>query len=89
MPSPGRGVCSQTAFLNEARPDRRLTAFPLAIPLMAGPGFTATLLIAGRANGSTAHLLMLLGVIVAVVTLCFAISARSDDAIRTELVWRQ
>src|SRR5258708_14325476 len=23
MPSPGRGVCLQTAFLNEARPDRR------------------------------------------------------------------
>jgi hypothetical protein len=23
MPGPGRGVCLQTAFLNEARPDRR------------------------------------------------------------------
>jgi multiple antibiotic resistance protein len=53
---------------------RRLAAFPLAIPLMAGPGaITATLLIAGRADGSVAHLLMLLGVIVAVVTLCFAV----------------
>ncbi len=53
---------------------RRLAAFPLAIPLMAGPGaITATLLIAGRADGSTARLLMLLGVIVAVVTLCLAV----------------
>jgi multiple antibiotic resistance protein len=41
---------------------------------MAGPGaITATLLIAGRADGSTAHLLALLGVIVAVVALCFAV----------------
>ncbi|HEY7242813.1 MAG TPA: MarC family protein [Xanthobacteraceae bacterium] len=53
---------------------RRLAAFPLAIPLMAGPGaITATLLLAGRGSGSTALLLMLLGVIIAVVTLCFAV----------------
>jgi MarC family membrane protein len=53
---------------------RRLAAFPLAIPLMSGPGaITATLLIAGRADGSTAHLLALLGVIGAVVALCFAV----------------
>jgi multiple antibiotic resistance protein len=53
---------------------RRLAAFPLAIPLMAGPGaITATLLIAGRADGSAVHLLALLSVIVAVVALCFAV----------------
>src|SRR6266567_5522549 len=53
---------------------RRLAAFPLAIPLMAGPGaITATLLIAGRADGSAVHLLALLGVFVAVVALCFAV----------------
>jgi MarC family membrane protein len=53
---------------------RRLAAFPLAIPLMAGPGaITATLLIAGRADGSAARLLTLLAVIAAVVTLCFAV----------------
>ncbi|MFM9849729.1 MAG: MarC family protein [Hyphomicrobiaceae bacterium] len=52
---------------------QHIAAFPLAIPLMAGPGaITATLLIAGRADGRIAHVLMLLGVIVAVVAVCLA-----------------
>lgn len=52
---------------------QRIAAFPLAIPLMAGPGaITATILIAGRTDGRVAHLLMLLGIIVAVVAVCFA-----------------
>jgi multiple antibiotic resistance protein len=53
---------------------RHIAAFPLAIPLMAGPGaITATLLISGRAGGGVAYLLMLLGVIVAVAAICFAV----------------
>ena len=51
---------------------RNVAAFPLAIPLLAGPGaITATVLLAGRANG---HLLLpglLLAVVVFVALLCF------------------
>ncbi len=52
---------------------RNIAAFPLAIPLLAGPGaITATVLLAGRADGS----LMLIGLLIAVVALvaaaCFA-----------------
>src|ERR1700730_12575743 len=36
---------------------RNIAAFPLAIPLMAGPGaIAATILLAGRANGDPVHL---------------------------------
>jgi multiple antibiotic resistance protein len=53
---------------------RHIAAFPLAIPLMAGPGaITATLLISGRSGGGAAYLLMLLGVIVVVAAICFAV----------------
>jgi multiple antibiotic resistance protein len=46
---------------------RNVAAFPLAIPLLAGPGaITATLLLAGRAGGQPL-LLSLLGAAVAVV----------------------
>jgi len=45
---------------------RNVAAFPLAIPLMAGPGaITATVLLAGRAEGN----LLLIGVLFAVVAL--------------------
>jgi multiple antibiotic resistance protein len=41
---------------------------------MAGPGaITATVLLAGRADGQPARLVMLLGMIAAVLTLCFAV----------------
>jgi multiple antibiotic resistance protein len=53
---------------------RRISAFPLAIPLMAGPGaITATLLIAGRADHRAAYVGILLAVIVAVSAVCFAV----------------
>jgi multiple antibiotic resistance protein len=53
---------------------RNIAAFPLAIPLMAGPGaITATVLLAGRADAQPVRLVMLLGVIVGVLTLCFAV----------------
>ena len=43
---------------------RNVAAFPLAIPLLAGPGaITATVLLAGRANGD----LLLTGLLIAVV----------------------
>src|SRR5262249_41072433 len=49
---------------------RNLAAFPLAIPLMAGPGaITATILLAGRSGGDTMQLTMLLAVIVIVLAL--------------------
>lgn len=52
---------------------RHVAAFPLAVPLMAGPGaITATLLLAGRAAGDALQLAILVGVIVVVCALCTA-----------------
>jgi multiple antibiotic resistance protein len=49
-----------------------LAAFPLAIPLMAGPGaITATVLLADRASGRPFMLAALIGVIVVVIGLCY------------------
>ena len=48
-----------------------VAAFPLAIPMMAGPGaITATLLLAGQAAYRPAWLAVLLGVVVVVVGAC-------------------
>jgi multiple antibiotic resistance protein len=53
---------------------RNIAAFPLAIPLMAGPGaITATILLAGRSNGDSIQLATLFAVIAAVITLCFVV----------------
>jgi multiple antibiotic resistance protein len=53
---------------------RNIAAFPLAIPLMAGPGaITATVLLAGRSGGDPVRLGMLFGVIVAVMLLCLLV----------------
>jgi multiple antibiotic resistance protein len=50
---------------------RQVAAYPLAIPLMAGPGaITATLLLAGRATGEPANLGILIGVIVVATAIC-------------------
>jgi multiple antibiotic resistance protein len=55
---------------------RNIAAFPLAIPLMAGPGaITATVLLAGRGNGDPARLAILLAVIAVVLVLCFTVFA--------------
>jgi multiple antibiotic resistance protein len=52
---------------------RNIAAFPLAIPLMAGPGaITATVLIAGRTGGNPAALALLIGVICVVMAICYA-----------------
>ena len=55
---------------------RNIAAFPLAIPLMAGPGaITACVLLAGRAGGDPMRLGALLGVIAAVLAFCFVVFA--------------
>jgi len=53
---------------------RNVAAFPLAIPLMAGPGaITATILLAGRADGNPLALATLVGVLGFGVALCFLV----------------
>jgi len=53
---------------------RNVAAFPLAIPLMAGPGaITATLLLAGQASGKPGSLAILIAVVVAVCALCLGV----------------
>jgi multiple antibiotic resistance protein len=50
---------------------RNIAAFPLAIPLMAGPGaITATVLLAGRAAGDLLQIAILIGVVLLVALLC-------------------
>jgi MarC family membrane protein len=51
---------------------RNVAAFPLAIPLMAGPGaITATVLLAGRRDDDPIRLAILLGAIVLVAATCY------------------
>ena len=53
---------------------RNIAAFPLAIPLMAGPGaITATILLASRSEGDSMRLVILLAVIVIVLALCLVV----------------
>ena len=53
---------------------RNIAAFPLAIPLMAGPGaITATVLLAGRADGAPVRIAMLLAIVAVVLALCFLV----------------
>jgi len=71
---------SQTAEQAVEERVRNIAAFPLAIPLMAGPGaITATVLLAGRSGGDITRLSFLIGVIVAVLLICliaFALAER-------------
>jgi len=65
---------SQTAERAIEEHVRHIAAFPLAIPLMAGPGaITATVLLAGRTDRHPAELALLMGVICAVLAICFAV----------------
>lgn len=51
---------------------RNVAAFPLAIPLMAGPGaLTAMMLLAGRAQGDTASLAILITLAALVIISCW------------------
>lgn len=53
---------------------RHVAAFPLAIPMMAGPGaITATLLLAGEAHGDPARLAALIGAIFVAMAICWAV----------------
>jgi len=69
----GVRIQRQSATAEQALEERvrNMAAFPLAIPLMAGPGaITATVLLAGRATGQPVMLAGLIGVVVLVVALC-------------------
>lgn len=61
---------------NEASPGglSHIAAFPLAVPLMAGPGaITACVLLAGRTGGSWLALGELIGIIAVMLAICYAI----------------
>src|SRR4051812_24281295 len=63
---------------------RHIAAFPLAIPLMAGPGaITATVLLAGRADGNPVLVGLLLGAIAVAILACLLtfIAARRIGAL--------
>lgn len=62
---------------------RNVAAFPLAIPLMAGPGaITATILLAGRADGNPIYLGFLIALIALGVTCCFAVFMAAERVSR-------
>lgn len=68
----GRDAATAAQAIDESA--RHIAAFPLAIPLMAGPGaITATLLIAGEAHGDPLQLAALIGAIFVVLALCWAV----------------
>jgi multiple antibiotic resistance protein len=53
---------------------RNIAAFPLAIPLMAGPGaITATVLLSGRADSHPVELATLIGVVILVIAACLVV----------------
>lgn len=53
---------------------RNIAAFPLAIPLMAGPGaITATVLLAGRAGGDPLRIASLIGIIAVIAAVCLLV----------------
>jgi multiple antibiotic resistance protein len=70
----GARVSRETNEAKEALQEdhvRYVAVFPLAIPLMAGPGaITATLLLAGRAGGDLTLLAVLIAEIVIVIGIC-------------------
>ena len=60
-----------------------VAAFPLAIPLMAGPGaITAVILLAGRAGSSLPLVLILAGVLAVVVLSCLAMFLMAERVSR-------
>ena len=69
----GVRIARETREAEEAAEERvrNVAAFPLAIPLMAGPAaITASVLLAGRAGGAPLRLAVLLAVIVLVCAIC-------------------
>ena len=66
---PDRSQSSTEAARDES--SHHLAAFPLAIPLVAGPGaITAVLLIAGRTDGGVAARLLLVGLVALAIAAC-------------------
>lgn len=62
---------------------RNVAAFPLAIPLMAGPGaITAVILLAGRADGNVAYLSALLILIALGILSCLVVFSAADRVSR-------
>src|SRR4051812_26802640 len=62
---------------------RNVAAFPLAIPLMAGPGaITAVILLAGRADGNLVYLSSLLILIALGVISCFVVFSAAQRVAR-------
>ena len=62
---------------------RNVAAFPLAIPLMAGPGaITAVILLAGRAGGAPVFLATLIAMIAFGVAACLAVFLAADRVSR-------
>ena len=62
---------------------RNVAAFPLAIPLMAGPGaITATMLLAGRAGGDLRALASLMAVAAAAIGVCFVSFLMAGQVVR-------
>jgi multiple antibiotic resistance protein len=63
---------------------KNIAAFPLAIPLMAGPGaITAMILLAGRAEGDWSKLSALYGVTALVMLSCFLCFLAADRISKT------
>jgi multiple antibiotic resistance protein len=63
---------------------KNIAAFPLAIPLMAGPGaITAMILLAGRAEGDWSKLTALYGVTALVMLSCFLCFLAADRISKT------
>ncbi len=68
----GRDAATAAQAIGESA--RHIAAFPLAIPLMAGPGaITATLLVSGEAHGDPIRLAALIGAIFVVIAVCWAV----------------
>ncbi|MEE1655232.1 MarC family protein [Microvirga sp. CF3062] len=62
---------------------RNVAAFPLAIPLMAGPGaITAVILLAGRADGNVGYLSALLILIALCILSCLVVFSAADRVSR-------
>lgn len=74
---------SRTAEQALAEHVHHIAAYPLAIPLMAGPGaITATVLLAGEARGDIAKLAMLNVVVAANMAICFVLYLVADRVAR-------
>ncbi len=62
---------------------RNVAAFPLAIPLMAGPGaITATMLLAGQTGGQLPLMAALVGIIAFICALCWIVFLFADQLSR-------